>query len=193
MAEAARADRGKGTARATVAATGARAKAFGASNLLTTGAIAGLVAGFVFILANMIYVVSNGMPAIAPFAAIGTVFFFDDRPMMTPEYVITGVITHFALSILFGIIFALFVPMFANAKALTLAALVYGLLLYAVNFLVLGSLIFEWFSPAKPTGPPQVLELILHPLAFGLVLVPFFSGMVYRHGSPEAARAAAAR
>jgi len=76
---------------------------------MTSGVVAGLAAGLVFILANMIYATSEGKPAIAPFLAIGTIFFFDDKPMMTLEYALTGVITHLSLSVLFGIIFAMLV------------------------------------------------------------------------------------
>jgi uncharacterized membrane protein YagU involved in acid resistance len=175
----------------TVAATKARASAYDLSHLITVGAVAGLVAGFTFILANMIYAVATGLPAIAPFAAIGTVFFFDDQPQMTPPYIITGLVTHFANSILFGIIFSLLVPMFSNIKALVVGGLAYGLLLYVVNFLVLGSLIFKFFSPFEPGGPNQLYELIIHPLTYGLVLTPFFMGLVYRLGSAPVAHAVA--
>jgi len=178
----------QGSTPSTLEATKARAKAFGLSNLLVVGAVAGLVAGFVFILANMLYLITEGKPAVAPVAAIGTVFFFDDKPMMTLNYIVTGVITHFALSILFGVIFAMLVPMFANVRALSVGAFLYGLALYLVNFLVFGSLIFQWFAPGG-MGPDQVFELIIHPTAYGLVLIPFFAGMVRRLGSAETARA----
>jgi hypothetical protein len=64
----------------------ARLSAYGPSELLQAGAVAGLVAGLGFILANMIYATSQGLPAIAPFLAIGTIFFIDDMPQMTPAY-----------------------------------------------------------------------------------------------------------
>jgi hypothetical protein len=147
--------------------------------LLTTGAVAGLVAGFTFILANMIYVTSQGMPAISPFLAIGTIFFFDDAPQMSLNYAITGVITHFSLAILFGMVFAAFVPLLRNWIALVAGAFVYGGLLYVINFLVFGNLIFEWFAPGNG-GPDQVFELIVHPTTYGLVLVPFFLDFVRR-------------
>jgi len=151
----------------------------GLSERLRTGAVAGLVAGVVFILANMIYATSQGLPAIAPFLAIGTIFFFDDMPMMTLEYALTGVITHFALALLFGMIFALLVPALPNVAALVGGALAYGLALYLINFLIFGNLIFEWFAPGGK-GPDQIFELIIHPVAYGLLLIPFFVDMVRR-------------
>lgn len=181
-----------GTGTGTMAATRARAQAEGLGNLLVTGSVAGLVAGFVFILANMIYLTSQGQPAIAPFLAIGTIFFFDDMPQMTLNYALTGLVTHFALSILFGMIFAMLVPMFSSAMALFAGAFAFGLLLYAVNFLVLGSLIFELFSPFVAGGPNQIFELIIHPLTYGLVLAPFFLSLVGRSGpAPPVGRPAA--
>lgn len=166
--------------------TTGRIRAHSMSDLLTTGAVAGLVAGFVFILANMIYATSQGMPAIAPFLAIGTIFFFDDMPQMTLEYALAGLITHFALAILFGMIFAMLVPLFANVGALVGGALGYGLLLYLVNFLIFGNLIFEWFAPGGK-GPDQIFELIIHPAAYGLLLIPFFIDRVRRLGSAATA------
>jgi hypothetical protein len=156
-----------------------RHQASGFSSLLTSGVVAGFAAGIVFILANMIYATSQGLPAIAPFLAIGTIFFFDDRPMMTLEYALSGVMTHFSLSILFGVIFAMLTPTFRNVTTLIAGAFIYGLLLYVVNFLVFGNLIFEWFAPGDG-GPDQIFELIIHPLAYGLVLVPFFVTAVRR-------------
>lgn len=126
---------------AAAATATARLSAYGPSELLQAGAVAGLVAGLGFILANMIYATSQGLPAIAPFLAIGTIFFIDDMPQMTPAYALTGVITHFSMSILFGMVFAFLVPLFPTIKALAVGAIGYGLALYVVNFLVLGNLL----------------------------------------------------
>ena len=43
---------------------------------------------------------------------------------------------------------------------------------------ILVKLFFPWF--VDPRGPNQILELIVHPLAYGLVLVPFFLSVVHR-------------
>ncbi len=142
----------------TAAATASRAKAFDVSNLLTTGAVAGLTVGFVFILANMIYATSQPalvdvpdglkLPASAPLLDIGTVFYFDDMPQMIPAYPFAGLITHFSLSIVFGLIFALaLVPLFSNARALLVGGVVYGGLLYIVNYQILGRLVFNGSTP----------------------------------------------
>jgi hypothetical protein len=74
---------------------------------------------------------------------------------------------------LFGAVFAMAVPALRNAFAVVGAAFAYGLLLYVVNFLVFGTLIFEWFAPGG-VGPNQIFERIIHPTAYGLILAPFF-------------------
>ena len=187
----------------TMAATASRAKAFDVSNLLTTGVIAGLAVGFVFILANMIYATSQpalvnvpdgpNLPAIAPFLDIGTIFYFDDMPQMTPAYPFVGLITHFSLSIVFGLIFALaMVPLFSNARALLVGGIAYGGVLYLVNYQILGRVVFEWFDPSDPMGPNPWFGLVTH-LGFGLLLVPFFLTTVSRYGEASAAHSAADR
>ncbi len=165
-----------------------RSRTYDWSHLLAVGAVAGFVAGLGFILANMIYATSQGSPAIAPFAAIGTIFFFDDAPQMNLNYVLTGVIVHFGNSVLFGMIFALLVPLFRNAMMLVAGAILYGLALYVVNFLILGSLVFKVFSPFVEGGPNQLFELIVHPAVFGVLLIPFFLQTVRRTSQVAADR-----
>jgi len=154
----------------------------GVDDLLTRGAIAGLVGGVVFILLNMYAAQNAGKPPIAPFLAISTIFRFSDmpmtEPMQVPVEVVLGIIIHLFNSVLFGVIFALFTPLLRSSWLLVVGGLVYGLLLYVVNFQIIGRLFFPFF--VNPNGPPQLLELILHPLAYGLILVPFFLSVVRR-------------
>jgi hypothetical protein len=151
--------------------------------LLTRGVAAGLTGGQVFIVANMYWAFSQGAPPVAPFLAISTIFRFSDQPMMGPPEVIIGLVTHLTLSILFGVVFALLAPLLRSAAALIGGGLLYGLLLYVVNFQVFGRLFFPWFT--NPEGPNQIVELILHPLAFGLFLVPFFLAVAWPQRTAE--------
>ena len=64
---------------------------------------------------------------------------------------------------------------------LVLGGLAYGLALYLVNFQIIARLFFPWFVDER--GPGQVVEIIVHPLAYGLVLVPFFLSVVDGRGS----------
>ncbi len=176
--------------RNTAAATASRAKAFDVSNLLTTGVVAGLGVGFPFILANMIYATSQPalvnvpdgpkLPASAPFLDIGTIFYFDDMPQMIPAYPFAGLVTHFTLSIVFGLIFAVVVvPLLSSARLLLIGGIAFGGLLYIVNYQILGRVLFEWFDPSTALGPDPWFGLITH-LGFGLLLVPFFITTVSR-------------
>jgi hypothetical protein len=60
-----------------------------------------------------------------------------------------GAVVHLLLSALFGILFALAVPLFGSNGSVALAGTVYGLLLYVVNFLVLAPLAFTTFRMAN--------------------------------------------
>ena len=149
-------------------------------DVFTRGAVSGLSAGFVFLLANMAYATTQGKPSLAPFMDISTIFHGTDKPAsMTPtlDMLATGAITHISLSIAFGVVFALLVGAFAslvrNWLVLAAAGVVYGLALYVVNFQILGNTIFEWFT--NPQGPDQGFEVFIHAV-FGLLLVPFFVG-----------------
>lgn len=125
---------------------------------------------------------SAGKPPIAPFLAISTIFRFSEVPIMEPMAVPTevaiGIIVHLFNSVLFGIVFALIAPLLRSSWLLVLGGLGCGLALYLVNFQVIGRLFFPWFVDSR--GPNQLLELIVHPLAYGLVLVPFFLSVVDR-------------
>ncbi len=148
--------------------------------LVARGAVAGLTAGFGFLLANMGFATTQGKPAEAPLMDISTVFHGTSKPAgmtPTPDMVATGLVTHFGLSILFGISFALLVAALArtlrNPLVLALAGVLYGLALYVVNFQIFGNTVFPWFT--NPAGPNQGFEVGIH-AAFGLMLVPFFLG-----------------
>jgi uncharacterized membrane protein YagU involved in acid resistance len=159
-------------------------------DLFTRGAVAGITAGFVFLLANMAYATTEGKPSLAPFMDISTIFHGTDEPAsMTPtlDMLATGAVVHISLSIAFGVVFALlvgaFAPLVQKWFVLAAAGVLYGLALYVVNFQILGNTIFEWFT--NPQGPNQGFEVLVHAL-FGLLLVPFFLGLASRLTSPEA-------
>ncbi|MGI9185135.1 MAG: hypothetical protein ACR2GZ_09280 [Solirubrobacteraceae bacterium] len=146
--------------------------------LLARGAIAGLAAGLGFILANMWYAVGNGKPAVAPFLAISTIFHGSAMPVMTPQAipgeVVTGLVMHTALSITFGMGFALLAVFLRNPGQLAAAAVLYGLALFVLNIEILGRTAFPFFT--NPHGPNTVFEGLVHPLIFGGLLIPFFLG-----------------
>jgi hypothetical protein len=155
----------------------------GADARLARGVVAGLAAGLLFLLANMWYADSQGLPAVAPLYDISTIFHFADEPQPSPENLAVGLIVHLTLSAAFGATFALLAPVVKGSARLVAASGVFGLVLYVVNFQILGRLFFEWFQE----GPNQTFEVFAH-LGYGLLLAPFIVG----YARPQESRAAAA-
>src|SRR5688572_14497830 len=75
-----------------------------AGDWIARGAVAGLAAGFVFLLGNMAYASDQGKPAVAPLLDISTIYHGSSgMPEATPENMMIGLVTHVSLSMLFGI------------------------------------------------------------------------------------------
>ena len=136
---------------------------------ISRGTVAGLAAGLLFLLANMAWATKSDLPAVAPLLDISTIFYFDDKPTVSPENMAVGLITHLALSAAFGVAFAVVTMRLRKLRALIVGGTGFGLALYLVNFQILGRLVFEWFQE----GPDQWFEVVAH-AGFGLLLVPFF-------------------
>jgi hypothetical protein len=138
---------------------------------LARGAVAGVVAGLVFLVANMLWATKSDLPAVAPLIEISTIFNFDDVANPTTENMLIGLVTHLTLSAAFGGTFALLVLFLGDVRALAAGGVAFGIALYLVNFQILGRTAFPWFQE----GPDQVFELFAH-AGYGLLLVPFFLG-----------------
>jgi len=151
--------------------------------LLARGAIAGIVAGMAFLLAEMWFAVSQGKPGISPLYAISTVFHASSAPLLVPSEPILGLTTHIVLSLGFGMGFALlFVPWLRSLPALVLGGLGYGLALWVLDVQILGRTVFPFFTPKGPSD--LIFGLLDHVLIFGLLLVPFFLGRSFE-GMPR--------
>lgn len=87
-----------------------------------------------------------------------------------------GVAVHLVLSALFGVVFALLVPLLRTNGTVALAGLVYGVGLYVVNFLILAPLVFTVFQ-----GANQPFELFAHAV-YGSLLSFSFYGSGARRG-----------
>ena len=160
----------------------------GLESRVSRGVVGGLFAGLVFLLANMAFATSQDMPAVAPMLDISTIFHLSDKPEVTPENISVGLVTHLTLSSLFGVAFALIVPLLRGPRAVLLGALAFGIGLYVFNFQILGRLFFEWFQE----GPNQLFELFIHAV-YGLLLVPFFASALQTETVEERRRAPVVR
>lgn len=154
-----------------------------AGALLARGATAGLVGGMAFILANMWYATAHGKPGVAPLLAISTIFNGTAHPVLSasaiPGEVVEGLTLHILLSLTFGAGFGILAAFVRRRAWLVAAAIAYGLALFVLNFEILGRTVFPFFT--SPHGPNNVFEGFVHPLIFGVLLIPFFLG--HRPGS----------
>lgn len=152
----------------------------GVGDRVARGTVAGIFAGVLFLLGQMGWAVLHlDKPAVAPLLDMSTIFNnIDTMPAPTPSNVIVGLITHLTLTMLFGIAFAIVVPVLRTTLLLLAGGLGFGIVLYVVNIQILGRIVFEWFT--DPAGPPQGFELVIH-VVYGLLLVPFFVGVALRY------------
>ncbi len=135
------------------------------------GVVGGTFAGLLFLLANMWYADSQGLPAVAPLYDISTIFYFADKPDPQPVNAAVGLVVHLTLSAAFGAALAALAPLAKGAGRLMGLGAAFGLVLYLVNFQILGRVAFEWFQE----GPNQTFEVIAH-AGYGLLLAPFLTG-----------------
>jgi len=160
----------------TATATGTTDETVGSRIL--RGAIGGGAAGAVFILVTMWFADSVGDPSNGPLMMISTIVKGEAAMANGTADPTLGWIVHGVLSILFGIAFAFVTPMFRTNGTVALVGIVYGALLYVVNFLVIAPIAFPIFQMAN-----QPFELAIH-IVFGALLALAFFGSGVRSSEP---------
>jgi hypothetical protein len=162
----------------TIAATaeGTRDEAVGSKIL--RGTIGGAAAGAIFIFVTMWFADSVGDPSTGPLMMISTIVKGEAAMANGTADPTLGWIVHGALSVLFGIAFAFVTPLFRTNGTVALAGIVYGALLYVVNFLVIAPIVFPIFQMAN-----QPFELAIH-IVFGALLALAFFGSGVRASEP---------
>lgn len=148
----------------------------GRNGLLLRGAVGGLVAGAVFIGVTMWFASSQGQPAEAPLRLISTIVLGDNALPNGETNVAVGMVVHVILSIVFGLVFAALVAPLRSDGWIACAGLIYGVLLYVVNFQILSRVFFTSFQMAN-----QPFELFAH-MVFGAVLVLFLPNYARSRG-----------
>ena len=125
---------------------------------LTRGAVGGIAAGAVFAAVTMWFTASmpNGSASM-PLHMIATIVQGDDAMAAGTTSPIAGAAVHLVLSAAFGMVFALIVPRLRSNPMIAVGGLVYGVLLYLVNFAILAPLVFTTFEAAN-----QPFELLAH-------------------------------
>lgn len=138
------------------------------------GILAGIIAGAVFLLLEMIMVpLFLGMPVWAPVRMIAAIVL---GPGVLPPPAtfdagigLTAMIVHFLLSIIFALILAAIIRRLPTGTAV-LTGLIFGLALYLINFHVLTAA-FPWFADAR-----NWVSIFAH-LVFGGVAAWIYKGL----------------
>lgn len=142
---------------------------------------AGVIAGLVFLILELVLVSTvGGESPWAPVRMIGAIALGEDvlPPPATFDLIsfLAAAVVHFALAIIYGVIFALVADKAGWGLGVSVVAgLVFGLILYAVNFYGFTAL-FPWFAMAR-----NEISIVAHAV-FGLVL-----GYGYRKLAPRTA------
>ncbi|MBI4497029.1 MAG: hypothetical protein HY689_03900 [Chloroflexi bacterium] len=147
---------------------------------ITLGIVGGLIAGVVMMIGEMIQAIVLGDPALAPASMIAAILLGPQViGTLTLPVLATGIVWHLILSSIFGVIFAAAVatwPLLRQSATNTIiAGVVYGTLVWLVNFYVIGLTVgWTWF--AATTNP--VAQFIVHAFFFGLPLGWYLSTKV---------------
>ena len=144
---------------------------------LLRGAIGGFLAGLVFIGVTMWFSDTLGNPAEMPLELISTLLLGKSALMDGSADATLGFFIHAVLSMIHGMVFALIVPRLSTNGTVALAGGVFGLVIYLVNFQVIGRLWFDQFV----TGPNQAFEVVVHVVFGHLLAVAFYSSGVRSH------------
>jgi hypothetical protein len=161
-----------------VAAARSRATDEPVRGRIVRGAIGGAFSGLIFILVTMWFADSVGDPAEGPLMMISTIVKGEAAMAQGTADPTIGWLVHGVLSVLFGVLFALVVPAFRTNGTVALAGIVYGGLLYVLNFLVIAPLAFPIFEMAN-----QPFELTIH-VVYGALLSLAFFGSGVRASEP---------
>lgn len=132
--------------------------------LAVDGVLAGLTAGVIFAVFEMIVAGSAAMPWRA-FASI-----LGGQDTMAREFTfgifVLGFVVHFGLSAIFGAISKVFPDaVHRNLPSIAALGMAYGLLVWVLNFGIIANLFFPWFTEMSSTA-----QILLHILTFGLPL-----------------------
>jgi uncharacterized membrane protein YagU involved in acid resistance len=136
---------------------------------------AGLIAGLVFIMMEMLLVMFfMGQSPWAPPRMMAAMVLGQDvlPPPATFDLSImmTAMMIHFPLSIVYGLIVGWLVHRMSSTSALLIGG-IFGLAIYFINFYLIAPVVFPWFTMAQ-----NWVSLVSH-LVYGLVLGAAYAGL----------------
>ncbi|HEX7021857.1 MAG TPA: hypothetical protein VF171_03300 [Trueperaceae bacterium] len=147
------------------------------SAILTAGILAGLVAGVALALAQALISLAQGSGILGPFRLVASLM-LGERAFAPDESVAllvgSGLVIHFVLAVVFGLLFvwllALFFQLSARSSLLVLYGLLYGFLLFEVNFLAVLPLLFPKLVPRFGITALLWRGIVCYSLVYGPVL-----------------------
>jgi len=145
--------------------------------LAVTGAIWGILAGVVFAMFEMIMAALLGDGFFMPLRMIGAMVLGRDALMSSYSLAgaaMVGLIVHMMLSAMFGVTFGVVIgaiPALRSSRAmLVVAATVFGFVLWIVNFYLITTFAFDWFTMSN-----QTVQFFAHTFFFGSMLGILFA------------------
>lgn len=145
----------------------------GLGKRLVRGAIGGIVAGTVFIIADMWFASATGALNL-----ISTIVLGADALQAGTAKPWVGLAVHTVLSALLGMVFALVSPALRTNGAVALVGTLYGALVFVVNLLIIPQFLLQQFAMSN-----KPFALVNH-IVFGTVLAFFFFSSGVRRGEP---------
>jgi uncharacterized membrane protein YagU involved in acid resistance len=156
------------------------------------GITAGLIAGVIFAVVEIVGAAMMGNPALMPVRMFASVVLGQgamEGPLGVP--LVVGTIAHLALSAVFGVIYGLLSARASEATKTSFGrqaglGILFGLAVWLVNFHIIARVLYPWFL-----GTPQFLQAMMHGLFFGLPLALVYAASERRvHAHAPAARTA---
>jgi hypothetical protein len=142
------------------------------------GIVGGELAGAFFAVLTVWFITSVGGEVKSGFLLFSTIATGADSLASGSANVVTGLLVHLAVAALYGALFALLVPYMRTNGTVLLAAGIFGLFVYLLDFRVFSPIWFPAFQEAN-----QPFELLVHLLYGQLLAIIFLSrGMLRREG-----------
>ena len=137
----------------------------------------GLVAGVMFAIVEILITGLMGGAPLMPLRLFASILMGQDALYATTTgTVVLGALVHLVLSGLFGLFYGLVNAGFTSRTQThwgrqAVLGLAFGALLWFVNFQIVARIAYPWFLES-----PQLLQLLVHALAFGLPLALMYGG-----------------
>jgi hypothetical protein len=152
------------------------------------GITAGIIAGVIFAMMEIIGAAMMGSPALTPvrmFASVVLGRAAMEGPLGTA--LVVGTIAHLVLSAVSGIVFGLVSSRLSEPTRTSFGrqagiGIPFGLAVWFVNFQVIARILYPWFL-----GTPQFLQAMMHALFFGLTLALIYAASERRVHAPAPA------